>query len=363
MLNIDKISIVYLGFNNILKHKRGVENVILFQTRYIENASKYYIFFDTEEDYFMYLDIKCIGIKHDKKRFNNLNKIINKISKTSRRIIIHSHNYLMSFFLYRKTDIFTVHDGLYYLSRYRYNNIKLFIFKFIEKLVYIKSDKVHFISKYSIKKSLYDERKNKHVLIYNTTPLELLMNRYENENYIEDSHIYKNNKINIFTVRSIEDRARIDILIELAKRNRESMNIYIAGKGPLLSHYKKIINDYNLNNIKLLGFLTDEELIYHYKACDICILLAEFGEGFGLPIIEAYLCNKKVIGSNRCAIPEIIIDESYLFDNNLESIEKKIFEVYYINEVNYKNYYMERFSMSAIGKEYKKLYKTIIYDS
>jgi len=39
----DKI-VIYFGFNNPLKFKRGVENVILFQSQSLgENIEKYYI--------------------------------------------------------------------------------------------------------------------------------------------------------------------------------------------------------------------------------------------------------------------------------------------------------------------------------
>ena len=57
-------AIVYLGFNNPLKHKRGVENVILFQSKACENVDKYYVFFNDENIKFEYQGLKCIGIKH-----------------------------------------------------------------------------------------------------------------------------------------------------------------------------------------------------------------------------------------------------------------------------------------------------------
>ena len=108
--------VIYFGFNNPLKFKRGVENVILFQAQSLgENIEKYYIFFDDENAEFKWNGINCIGIRKNKFRFISLNKLINKKFK-NKKYIIHSHNYLMSFFLLKKTDIFTVHDGLYYQS-------------------------------------------------------------------------------------------------------------------------------------------------------------------------------------------------------------------------------------------------------
>ena len=163
----DKI-VIYFGFNNPLIYKRGVENVILSQSMALpENVKKYYLFFGEKDEEFFWNDIKCISIKHDLFRFFKLNTFLNKLCRNA-ECVIHSHNYLMSFFLLKKTDIFTVHDGLFYLSsqtNHRFKNI----FKFIEKAVYKKSKLVHFISKFTKEESLYN--KDNFIIIYNTTPL------------------------------------------------------------------------------------------------------------------------------------------------------------------------------------------------
>ena len=137
----DKI-VIYFGFNNPIVYKRGVENVILSQSAAVpQDIKKYYIFFGEKEEDFFWNDIKCISIKHNLFRFFKLNKLINRLYKNA-ECVIHSHNYLMSFFLWRKTDIFTVHDGLFYLSSQTDHKFKN-IFKFIEKAVYRKSKLVH----------------------------------------------------------------------------------------------------------------------------------------------------------------------------------------------------------------------------
>ena len=150
--------IIYFGFNNPLKHKRGVENVILFQSHSLDdNLNNYYIFFDEEDSEFIWENMNCISIKHNFLRFYKLNKIVKRLSR-EKTFLIHSHNYLMSFFLLKKTDIFTVHDGLYYISFQLKHKLKVF-FKLIEKKVYKKTSLVHFVSKFSKKNSLYFDYK------------------------------------------------------------------------------------------------------------------------------------------------------------------------------------------------------------
>ena len=60
-MNNIKNRIIYFGFNNPLKHKRGVENVILFQSDSLEdNLDKNYIFFDNEDNEFIWEYINWI---------------------------------------------------------------------------------------------------------------------------------------------------------------------------------------------------------------------------------------------------------------------------------------------------------------
>lgn len=351
-----KKMIVYLGFNNPLVHKRGVENVILFQSQSLkEKMTKYYVFFGDKDEKFVWKNIQCISIRHNLFRFFKLNNKIKKLSQ-EKEVIIHSHNYLMSFFLLRKTDIFTVHDGLYYLFKQMNHKLKK-VFRIIEKEVYKKSKLIHFISEFSKRESLYKENKgNDSIIIYNTTPLEKVELKYKQRKWIINKA-----ELKIFTVRSIEKRANIDLLIELAKKNKK-YSIKIAGKGPLLQKYKEIVKEKEIENIEFLGYIPDEEAIKYYSECDLIVILAKYGEGFGLPIIEGYLYDKPVFASNVCAIPEIIIDRSFLVENNIEDLNEKIKG--YLNKrekkFNFKEYYDKKFSYEKILSEYREMYNKIL---
>ena len=345
----DKI-VIYFGFNDPIVYKRGVENVILSQSAAVpQDIKKYYIFFGEKEEDFFWNDIKCISIKHNLFRFFKLNKLINRLYKNA-ECVIHSHNYLMSFFLWRKTDIFTVHDGLFYLSSQTDHKFKN-IFKFIEKAVYRKSKLVHFISNFSKKESLYDE--NNFIIVNNTTPLEQVKLKFEKE-------FWSSKKIKIFTVRSIEERVNIDLLIELAQKN-SNFEIKVSGKGPLLEKYRNEIKEKKLNNIELMGFLEDKKIREYYNDCDIVTVLAKYGEGFGLPIIEGYLHDKPVFASDVSAIPEVIIDKKFLVDNDVTDLENKILD--YLKEknksYNFKDYYYSHFGNDVIKEKYFKLYNRI----
>lgn len=344
------MNIVYLGYNSFLKFKRGVENVIIFQSISFPFSKKYYIHWDQKTYVYKYSDIICIGLKKNFFWPLRLNIIVFRLLK-SKISIIHSHNPLMSFFLYTKTLILTVHDALAYQnsnnSNIFFNNI---ILKFVEKIVYLKSIHVHFISFFTKSKALFDG--DNFSIIYNTCFLE--NKSIQSVNY---SSSFENDIISVLIVRSIERRARIDLLIQVAEKLQNSnYKFTIAGKGPLLDKYKNVIKEKNLNNIQMLGYVPDELLVQLYSKTDVVLMVANDSEGFGLPIIEGYLFDKPVIASNVCAIPEIIISESFLFNNNADDIIEKLLRIDLNIRSVYSKYYFNNFSNSVIFPKYYNLY-------
>jgi glycosyltransferase involved in cell wall biosynthesis len=347
--------IIYLGFNHMLKHKRGVENVIEFQAQAIPNNISYYIHWDDETSVYTYKNFICIGIKSDFKKYLIFNLLILRLKRKEKNIFIHSHNTLMTMVCIFKTNLFTVHDALYYQTKALNHKFK-YLFYVLEKFLYQRVDFVHFISQFSKKMSLYSNR-GKHQIIYNTSFLE----GFKPSNGLSESLQFNPDKTKIFVVRSMEERARIDLIIDLAQHlKNKSFQIFVAGKGPLLEQYKARIKERNLNNIKILGFVKDEDLVNYYKTCDFVLMPAEYAEGFGLPIIEAYLFNKPVIASNRCAIPEVICSNQYLFENTVDSIISKL-DVYKLEpRIAFKEYYDKIFSNRIILDQFSTLYKSLM---
>jgi glycosyltransferase involved in cell wall biosynthesis len=66
------------------------------------------------------------------------------------------------------------------------------------------------------------------------------------------------------------------------------------------------------DRIRFTGFVTDDELIQLYGACDLFVF-PSFYEGFGLPILEAMACGRAVACSNSSAIPEVADSAALLF--------------------------------------------------
>ena len=67
------------------------------------------------------------------------------------------------------------------------------------------------------------------------------------------------------------------------------------------------------DRIRFLGFVSDDDLLQLYNACDV-FSFPSFYEGFGLPVLEAMACGAAVCCSNTSAIPEVADGAALLFD-------------------------------------------------
>ena len=105
-----------------------------------------------------------------------------------------------------------------------------------------------------------------------------------------------------------------------------------------LSYYMSIKSDLiNLKkNNKLKIIKCDHNNINKFmQQTDLTIVASEWNEQYGRVIQESAACGSVVIGSRVGAIPEILINEDFIFEpKNILSLKKKIEDIYF----NYSNY-------------------------
>ena len=145
-------------------------------------------------------------------------------------------------------------------------------------------------------------------------------NKYDK--YIDSEPIYDKynllgNKI-ILSINSLIPRKGNDIVIRALNDLKEKIYDFvyvIIGDGPYMSHLKKLVNNYNLNDyIIFTGSVSDNEKMSFYQACDVFIMLSREiissgeAEGFGMVFLEANASGKPVIGGNSGGIPDAVID-------------------------------------------------------
>ncbi|HEV2954080.1 MAG TPA: glycosyltransferase family 1 protein [Candidatus Dormibacteraeota bacterium] len=66
-------------------------------------------------------------------------------------------------------------------------------------------------------------------------------------------------------------------------------------------------------NVRLLGFVSQPMLRALYSE-SLCTVLPSYGEGFGLPLVEAMACGAPIVAADRQSMPEVIGTAGPLFE-------------------------------------------------
>ena len=116
--------------------------------------------------------------------------------------------------------------------------------------------------------------------------------------------------------------------------------------------------------VKVLGRLTDEELVQAYRSCDM-VVFASLYEGFGLPILEAQAMGRPVITSNFGAMREAAGDGALLVDPySVEAIREAVLRIKRepaLREdlIAKGRENAERFRAEAVAARYAELYRNV----
>jgi len=118
----------------------------------------------------------------------------------------------------------------------------------------------------------------------------------------------------VFTLRRLARRMGLEDLVSAMKEVRRwvpEVLLLIAGKGALAAELAAQVESQGLqNNVRLLGFLPDEDLPLAYRGADLSILPTVALEGFGLPAAESLAAGTPVLVTPVGGLPEVVSDLS-----------------------------------------------------
>ena len=144
----------------------------------------------------------------------------------------------------------------------------------------------------------------------------------------------------ILTVRRIVYKNGVDTLIDAANsavKKKQKLVFIVVGKGPDMVSIQNQIEQLGLEkNIKLTGFVADQDLHLYYNMADLFVLPSKSGEGLPLVALEAMACGLPVIATNVGGINEIMVKGfgKLVPANNPEALAKAIVEFADINNEN-----------------------------
>lgn len=105
-------------------------------------------------------------------------------------------------------------------------------------------------------------------------------------------------------------------IVELRRRGIETNLILVGSEQNNGEYVRRLIREYNLDkNVKILGYVSNEEMVYLYKNARALVMPSFFGPT-NIPQLEAFELGCPVATSNIYAIPEQVGDAALLFDPN-----------------------------------------------
>lgn len=116
----------------------------------------------------------------------------------------------------------------------------------------------------------------------------------------------------VLTVRRLVFKNGIDTLIESAKTaigKNKKLVFLVIGNGPDFKEVKSRVEQLKIaDEFRLTGFVSDQDLPFHYNAADFFVLPSKSGEGLPLVILEAMASGLPVIATKVGGIPEVMIE-------------------------------------------------------
>ncbi|MDB4883297.1 MAG: glycosyltransferase family 1 protein [Gemmatimonadetes bacterium] len=114
----------------------------------------------------------------------------------------------------------------------------------------------------------------------------------------------------VFAVRRLTQRMGLDDLItavSMLRREHPELLVLIAGRGPMQAALQRQIADAELSEqVKLLGYVGDDDLPLAYRAAQLSIVPTRALEGFGLVVAESLAAGTPALVAPVGGLPEVV---------------------------------------------------------
>jgi glycosyltransferase involved in cell wall biosynthesis len=176
----------------------------------------------------------------------------------------------------------------------------------------------------------------------------------------------------ILAVRRLARRMGLENLIaamDKVRRQYPDVLLLIAGKGALAETLQAQIEELGLTEqVRLLGFVSDQDLELAYRAADFSVVPTVAWEGFGLIVIESLAAGTPVLGTPIGGIPEILrpFSEDLVFEGtSAEQLAQGIIEALsgqrqLPSSKACEAYIRKHYAWSAIAQRMKSVYQAAL---
>ena len=155
-----------------------------------------------------------------------------------------------------------------------------------------------------------------------------------------------------------------------AWRNFPDLQLKIVGGGELEKDVIKFIDEHNMSNVELMGYLSGDTLFDVVKKSKFVFVPSEWYENNPMNVIESFALGKPVIGARIGGIPELIKEgfNGYLFESgNLDDLTNTIKRAESVSDDEYlrfannaRKFAEEHFNETKYYLELLKIYEELL---
>ena len=141
-------------------------------------------------------------------------------------------------------------------------------------------------------------------------------------------------------------------LVTDAGKSFTSSDYYEKVMKPILDSDKQII---------YIGEVSSAQKKLWYSHARATLFSIQWGEPFGLVLIESMACGTPVIAFNKGSVPEIVIHGKTGFVvDTIDEMISAVGDLHYINPIDCRNHIKDNFSIKTMSKKYSELYQLIV---
>lgn len=183
-----------------------------------------------------------------------------------------------------------------------------FMFRFINKFLFVGKQNAEFYRYYGVKnKDLvfvpYAVDNDRFALDYQKL-------RSEKGDLKESLHIPTQNFVILYSGKYIPKKRPLDLLKAFHLIKKSEASLVMIGEGQLRTEMEQYINDNNLNNVILTGFINQSSISSYYAIGDVFAMCSQEGETWGLSINEAMNFELPIVVSDMVGCTDDLVIEN-----------------------------------------------------
>ena len=171
---------------------------------------------------------------------------------------------------------------------------------------------------------------------------------------------YKERKAQMVYVGRLEEIKGIEVLLKAWKiLGKDAPKLFLCGKGPLETWCKDYIEYNQLTNVKMQGYVPNDQVRALIGESKALILPTQVYEGFPMTIAEAYACGTPVIGSDLGNTGSLIEEgkSGWKFLHTSEEALAKAVLTAMKSESGIENSYINKYSKEANYQQLREIYE------